>query len=320
MRALRNRKGSGPWPPRSRRDCPEKRRRRQAVAYHNAFPMSEAQPEYVLGHASPELDRLIAQARFYGDLTEEIFRRAGVSSGMRVLDVGCGTGDVSFLAARMVGPEGFVLGIDRSPDAVALASARAVEAKLSNVTFEVGDATALSAAEPFDAVVGRLVLMYAPDPSAFLRTMMRHLRAGGLLCFHEFDLATARSVPELPMFTRHIDLLVETFRRSGANVHMASDLYAAFARAGLSPQMIANGRVEAGPESPVYEVAARVALSVLPAIERFGLGSREDLQLDSLAARLRDVATEQNAVLFAPLFVGAWCRVTQAPSVTSSSS
>ena len=56
---------------------------------------------YILGHDADELDRLIAQARFFGDLTEEVLRRAGVGPGMRVLDLGCGTGDVSFLAARL---------------------------------------------------------------------------------------------------------------------------------------------------------------------------------------------------------------------------
>jgi hypothetical protein len=64
------------------------------------------QARYILGHDRDELDRLIYQARFFGGLTEEVLRRAGLAPGMRVLDVGCGTGDVSFLAARLVGPTG----------------------------------------------------------------------------------------------------------------------------------------------------------------------------------------------------------------------
>jgi SAM-dependent methyltransferase len=80
------------------------------------------QPRYILGHDRDELDRLIDQARFFGDLTEEVLRRAGMEPGMRVLDVGCGTGDVLFLATRLVGPTGAVLGVDRSAAAVAVAS------------------------------------------------------------------------------------------------------------------------------------------------------------------------------------------------------
>jgi len=75
--------------------------------------------DYILGHASQELDRLISQSRFLAELTEHLLRLAGLQAGMHVLDVGCGSGDVSFLAARIVGPGGSVIGIDRSPESVA---------------------------------------------------------------------------------------------------------------------------------------------------------------------------------------------------------
>jgi SAM-dependent methyltransferase len=121
---------------------------------------------YILGHDPDELDRLIAQARFFGDLTEEVLRRAGVGPGMAVLDLGCGTGDVSFLAARLVGPTGSVLGVDRSAEAVATASDRAGQAGLDNVSFTVADLAGLELAAPVDALVGRLVLLYLDDPAA----------------------------------------------------------------------------------------------------------------------------------------------------------
>ena len=73
---------------------------------------------YVLGHSDPELNRLAMQSAFWGELTEEVFRRAGIGVGMHVLDIGSGAGDVAFLAARLVGPTGSVLSIDRSEDAI----------------------------------------------------------------------------------------------------------------------------------------------------------------------------------------------------------
>jgi ubiquinone/menaquinone biosynthesis C-methylase UbiE len=86
--------------------------------------------DYVLGHSAQELERLSTQARLYEPFTMQFFRDAGIKAGMRVLDVGCGSGDVSFLAARMVGPMGEVVGVDRAPAAVATATRRTLELHL----------------------------------------------------------------------------------------------------------------------------------------------------------------------------------------------
>ncbi|MCZ0983132.1 methyltransferase domain-containing protein [Streptomyces diastatochromogenes] len=80
---------------------------------------------YLLGHSPTETDRLVLQARLYDPITEQALRTAGLRPGMRVLDVGCGAGDVTFLAARIVGPEGTVLGVDAAPRALEVARARA---------------------------------------------------------------------------------------------------------------------------------------------------------------------------------------------------
>src|SRR5258708_8087 len=136
--------------------------------------------QYVLGHTEKELERLITQSRLFEPFTAQVFRDAGIAPGMRVLDVGSGSGDVSFLAARMVGPTGQVVGVDRSPVAVATAGRRALALELSNTRFVVGDASTMAFEEPFDAVVGRFVLLFCPDPVAVLRQVMAHVRAGGV--------------------------------------------------------------------------------------------------------------------------------------------
>src|SRR5262249_58943519 len=97
----------------------------QAVTRRQSIMDAITSRPYVLGHSETELRRLAMQSAFWGELTGEIFRRAGIGAGMHVLDIGCGAGDVAFLAARLVGPWGRVLGIDRSEDAVRRASARA---------------------------------------------------------------------------------------------------------------------------------------------------------------------------------------------------
>jgi 2-polyprenyl-3-methyl-5-hydroxy-6-metoxy-1,4-benzoquinol methylase len=124
---------------------------------------------YVLGSAPSELQRLILQDRILRPITERLLRQAGIEEGMRVLDIGCGAGGVSLLAAEMVGPYGSVVGIDQSADAVAVAKECARKTTFQQPVFFVSSVEAFSSMEPVDIVVGRYVLIYQHSPAAFIR-------------------------------------------------------------------------------------------------------------------------------------------------------
>jgi ubiquinone/menaquinone biosynthesis C-methylase UbiE len=132
-------------------------------------------------------------------MTERLLADAGLRAGMRVLDVGCGRGDVTFLAAGLVGATGQVVGMDRDAGALEQARERARQQGLSNVTFVEGDLHAIPAEQgPFDAVVGRRVLMYQPDAVAAVRGLAKALKPGGLMVFQEHD-ATGGPVSLTPL-------------------------------------------------------------------------------------------------------------------------
>src|ERR1700683_349428 len=100
-----------------------------------------APPVYLLGHSNKELDRPSRHAPTSEPLTRRLFHEAGMKAGMRVLDVGCGSGDVSFLVASIVGETGEVVGADRAAAAVERARAHAKAAEVAHVTFLQGDPT-----------------------------------------------------------------------------------------------------------------------------------------------------------------------------------
>jgi len=97
--------------------------------------------DYPLGYSDQEARRLAEQGALLEDLTQDMLRRAGLQHGMHVLDIGCGVGDVSLLAARMVGPEGQVLGIDRAASSVETARRRARSLGETNARVEEADVT-----------------------------------------------------------------------------------------------------------------------------------------------------------------------------------
>jgi 2-polyprenyl-3-methyl-5-hydroxy-6-metoxy-1,4-benzoquinol methylase len=268
---------------------------------------------YVLGHSAEELNRLIDQARLFGELTEEVFVRAGIGPGMRVLDVGCGAGDVSFLLARMVGPSGAVVGVDRSEDAVAMATARAQAMGLSQVSFSQGELDDISLDQPVDAAVGRFVLMYSAEPSTALRRVAANVRAGGIVAFQEMNVAEAKSFPQVDLFEQSMRWIIETLELERVKNLMGLRLYQTFVEAGLPPpQMIMGARVEGSPDSLGYQIVAQVVKSLLPVMEKLGVTNEKEVQIETLAQRLRDDVLSRGAVIVLPPLVGAWTRTLQA--------
>jgi SAM-dependent methyltransferase len=271
--------------------------------------LGQQQPPYILGHDRDELDRLIGQARFFGDLTDEVLRRAGVGPGMRVLDVGCGTGDVSFLAARLVGPTGAVIGVDRSDEAITVAERRARGAGLANVSFAVQDLAELTLDTPVDALIGRLVLMYLDDPAAALRRLLGQVKPGGVVAFQEMDMGAVTWQPDCPLLAAAVDRIAQTFIRVGLDHRTGLKLARIYRDAGLpAPQTLQGARVESGPDSPVYAYIAQTTRTLLPLMERTGVATIAEVEVDSLAARLREELVAADATVVPPPLVGAWAR------------
>jgi ubiquinone/menaquinone biosynthesis C-methylase UbiE len=265
--------------------------------------------DYALGHTTREIDRLIDQARFIGDLTERFFRDAGMGPGMRVLDIGCGAGDVSFLAARLVGPNGEVVGVDRSAEAIAVASSRALQSSVTTVRFIVSELNGLTLLEPVDMVVGRLILMYLADPSALLRQLRAFVKPGGVLAFQEFDLQGATSEPPCPLVGLTGERIRQAFTHGGIGVRTGLQLGRIFEDAGLGrPTMLAAARVERGPDSRFYRQLAEVTRAVLPLMTRTGVATADEVDIETLEHRLRDEAVALNATLVFPPLIGAWAR------------
>jgi len=267
---------------------------------------------YALGHAADELDRIINVARFFGDLTEHVLHLAGLAPGMRVLDVGCGPGDVVFLAARLVGPQGTVIGVDTSPEAIELARKRAAAVGLTNVHFVTQDLSdaELVLDEPVDALIGRLVLQYFADPALVLRRLARLASPGGLVAFQESDMKDGvYSEPVCPVYETVIQRIAQTFTRSGADPRTGQRLAQIFQEAGLSaPQMILHSRVERGPDSPIYHLMAQTSRVMLPLMQRTGVATAEEVGVETLAERVRTEAVALGATLVTPPWIGAWTR------------
>jgi ubiquinone/menaquinone biosynthesis C-methylase UbiE len=281
-----------------------------STSRHTTSGARRSDPIYALGYTQEERERLIYQGKFYAPTTRRLFQDARIGPGMRVLDVGCGVGDVSLLVAELVGPAGRVVGVDRDPLALGTACQRIEEGGISNIAFLQGDLRELSFSEPFDAVVGRVVLMYLADPADALRQLARHVRPGGVLAFLEVDSAfTPPYYPSLPLWEQVGTWFGEAMQRAGVESQMGLKLYAAFQEAGLpAPVMRADTIVGTGPDTPIYRQMTDLIRSLLPFMEQLGLATAADVEIETLAERLRDEVVAARGVITYPPLVTAWAR------------
>lgn len=266
--------------------------------------------DYVLGGTAGEHRRLITQARLLEPYTERFFRDAGIGEGDRVLDVGSGMGDVAMILARLVGPGGSVVGIDRDGPALEAARARVAAVGCRNVEFVEADIADAAFAEPFDAIAGRMVLLFQPDPAAVLRLLMRHLRPRGRVAFQEPCWSVWRPLyRDLPLRAACIELVHEAMMRAGVHDDMEVRLRRDFVAAGLPlPQMRLEVPYGAKDRSS-RDLASEILRSVHPRLVAAGLRTDAIGDLGTLAARLE---AELEAADVFPAWVGlagAWARV-----------
>jgi 2-polyprenyl-3-methyl-5-hydroxy-6-metoxy-1,4-benzoquinol methylase len=267
--------------------------------------------KYILGHSREEIRRLMAQAAILRPFTERLLRNAEIGSGMRVLDLGCGAGDVSMLAAELVGPSGSVVGIDRNAQVVALAGERARTAGLKQVTFRNVTLDAFSEPELFDCVIGRYVLTHQADPVDFLRTAAHLVRPGGIIAFHEVDLAGAfNSRPRVWRWDAAGNLILAAFREVLPHYDFANRLIEHFSDAGLPvPRLFREILVGGGASSPLYGWLADTVRSVWPQLVEMGIVTEAVIPAETFATKVRSVAVEVHSQFEAPAQVCAWARI-----------
>jgi len=269
---------------------------------------------YPFESSNEERLRLMTQAELLAPLTKRLLKKARIGSGMRVLDIGSGSGDVSLLAAGLVGPEGSVVGVDSDPAQVEFAERRAKAERWGNVSFMVADYREVVLTPPVDAIVGRLVLMYAPEPLAALRCTLRNLRSGGVISLQEsvtdYDAPVLVEPPDC-LAGRVVEWFRAGFKHAGVQPRLGLRLFGLLKAAGLdcSTEIDMSVPIQQGPQGELFRTLTSVVRSQLSAIVASGAATESEIDIETLEQRLIADAPPVGVVGYFNFgHVGIWAR------------
>jgi ubiquinone/menaquinone biosynthesis C-methylase UbiE len=265
-----------------------------------------AAEKYVLATGEEGAYRLRIVQAVHGADTQAFLRRAGLKSGMRVADIGCGVGILSVWIAQQVGESGEVIGVDVSPEQIATAEQTVQAEGVGNARFRTASAYATGLeTDYFDLVFSRFLLMHLQRPFEALREMRRILKPNGILAVEDGDFTSPFCWPPSPAFGRCFEIYRLAGERHQQQFLMGQKLYGLVREAGFQePQValaqpaFARGEAKRLPEWTLAEGA--------PAFIEAGLTTQTEI--DTLVTELARLAADEGTLFGMARMTQVWAR------------
>ncbi len=218
-------------------------------------------------------------------ITRELLKNSGISRGMRVLDFGCGNGEVSELILEIVGEKGEVVAVDINDRPLAVAEKRFAESKTKNIRVLNYDILSKSLDLGFfDAVVGRRVLMYLKNLNEVIGELSSLLAPDGIFAFQEIDSIVPQYSQNLQLHSIVKSWIWNTIEAEGADIHIGARLPQLLNQSGFE---ISNTSIEANIQGQnAHGGMEDIVRVITPRIVHHGIATVKDIEIDTLGERL----------------------------------
>ena len=259
--------------------------------------MTDDNSQYALRGGKWGYDRLLLLSRDRWPDTSALFKRAGLTKGMRCIDLGCGGGEVTMEMARWVSPSGSVVGIDMDSVKLDLGTRTARDRGVTNVIFRQMYVDDWNEPDTYDACYSRLLLQHLKQPWELLRRMWASLRPGGLLMVEDVDWEGWSSDPLNPGVEFLKERYIKLLEHRGTDPRIGRRLFRQSVQLGIhDPQVVSV--------NPVYIQAERKLLPQLTleatADAMIAEGIATDQEIDSARASLKDLITDSHSLITGP--------------------
>lgn len=258
---------------------------------------------YVISGGREGKERLKLLSQLLLPTTSQLLKTAGLSEGMKCLDVGCGGGDVTRLMAGLVGPQGKVVGIDSDAAILALAREDAEAEHWDNIEFRQADALICQEEEAHDLVYARFVLTHLSEPEKCLAAIVKACRPGGLIVIEDIDFAGSFCYPHCTAYQRYTELYQQVVLRRGGDPNIGPKLPGMLHKAavkGVQVNVVQPAHLEGDGKLMASITMARIADSVIS--ERLAT----EAEVEQIIAGLNAAATDPEFVMSLPRIFQTW--------------
>lgn len=270
--------------------------------------LTETDPhkEYMFATGEEAAARLLLVNEIFGPGTQQVLRWAGLSPGMRVAEIGCGSGLITLSMAGIVGTEGSVTAVDRSREQLQVAEQNAAAAGVKNIQFRQADAydTGLPRAS-FNLVCSRLLMCHLTEPVRAMKEMRALLKPQGVMVCEDHDFGGIFTEPPTRAYRRLVEIRDAVNRARGLDSHIGLRLPRLAREAGFpSPDVHVNQiALLRGPGKRFWEFTLREAASAI-----FAVGASTPEELESICNEMRSIAADESILLMVARITQVWAR------------
>ncbi len=270
----------------------------------NASNQIPHKPDYVLGTHNDEHARLGMQHSLWREFVLDAWKRAGICTGTRVVDVGAGPGFATMDLADIVGATGHVTAVEISSKFAQEVKDQANVRGLNNVSVHIvdlmhEDIPLATAGAEFDAAWCRWVCMFVPDVGALVRRVHNALRAGGVAVFHEYvHYETYGLQPPTPGIDSFTQAAMKSFSARGGNANIAGTLLKELRQHGFETMSIKPIARAARPHEPLWQWPAGFIRTYLPRL--IELGQVDNAFAANVLAELARAEQDPQSIMLTP--------------------
>ena len=261
-------------------------------------------PDYVLGTHNDEHARLGMQHSLWQEFVLDAWKRAGICTGTRVVDVGAGPGFATMDLADIVGATGHVTAVEISSKFAQEVKDQANVRGLKNISVHIvdlmhEDIPLANAGVQFDAAWCRWVCMFVPDVGALVRCVHNALRAGGVAVFHEYvHYETYGLQPPTPGIDSFTQAAMKSFSARGGNANIAGTLLKELRLQGFEIMSIKPIARAARPHEPLWQWPAGFIRTYLPRL--IELGQVDNAFAENVLAELARAEQDPQSIMLTP--------------------